>query len=206
MTPLFHPFRLHVLNWIERLLRLDITPLSTLTTAGPESLSGLTDKVLRWKDQYFGSPEFASDVLRINDRTAFATVAELLSYGEIFGVRTIPSYGPSELGLGQQEFFELGSESLRELRRELRDERLNQHRDEVATLLKDAGLKRIEEARVRLCRDSETLDPNWNLQNLLRITRGENRLELGGATGGALLLRTMAETIRRVAEDVFGVE
>lgn len=45
VEPLFHPFRYHVYHWIEGMLRFNVTPLSTLTTAGIESLNGFYERV-----------------------------------------------------------------------------------------------------------------------------------------------------------------
>lgn len=41
---------------------------------------------------------------------------------------------------------------------------------------------------------------------MLRLAKGQPRLKLKGNLGGAVYLRTMAEVLRRQAEDVFGTQ
>ena len=216
VEPLFHPFRLHVLHYLQYQLGLNITPLSTLTTAGTESYGGLVERIFRWKDEAFASESFAEEIRRINDRTALAVVTEPVYYPRLFGRRlAVSGYDPEEVGFSPEEYEALG-DSLgeegrqAELRRrslELFDRRVVEHKGEVLPLYGEAGLERVEEARRRITEASEVMDPNRNLQNLLRVSRrGPVRLELEGAAGGAVVMRTMAEMLRRAAEDVFDTE
>jgi hypothetical protein len=81
-------FRYHVLHRIEGLLHFNVTPLSTLTTAGPESLSRLNERMVGWKNERFGSASFVEDLEEFNDRTAPAAAAEPLCFGRLFGFWT----------------------------------------------------------------------------------------------------------------------
>lgn len=204
IQPLFHPYRYHVLRYVADVLTPNVTALSTLSTAGPESLTTLYGQIFGWVGDHIGSSEFARGLERMNDRVALAVATEPLYYGRVFGVTTLaPRYGPTELGLDPYVYREMEHEELDRRGSELYEEYLEAHRREVHEAYRRAGLERVEEERKRLCQVSETLDPNTDLQTLLRITRGVGRLEIGGTTGGALLTRTMAEMLRRAAEDVF---
>lgn len=57
IKPFFHPFRYHVLHFVDGTLRLSVTSLSTLATAGSESLTGLYGQVLGYIDERVRSPE-----------------------------------------------------------------------------------------------------------------------------------------------------
>jgi hypothetical protein len=135
IRPLFHPFRYHVLHWLDGMLRLNITSLSTLTTAGPDSLAALTKRVLGWKDERFGSPSFSEDIREFNDQTAFAIVTEPLYYGRIFGHRTARTgYEPEELDLTWDDYVRLDGEERRRLSLDLFERRVREHEREVAAL------------------------------------------------------------------------
>ncbi len=204
IQPLFHPYRYHVLRYVADVLTPNVTALSTLSTAGPESLTTLYGQIFGWVGDHIGSPEFARDLEHMNDRVALAIATEPLYFDRVFGVTTLaPRYGPTELGLDPDVYRDTEQEELDRRRTELYEERLEDHRRDVHEAYRRAGLERVEEERKRLCQISESLDPNRDLQTLLRITRGVGRLEIGGTTGGALLTRTMAEMLRRAAEDVF---
>ena len=207
VQPLFHPFRYHVVHFIEKILRPQVTPLSTLTTAGPDSLASFYKQVFGHIDEHIKSAEFANDLRRVNDRTALAVTTEPLYFDRIFGLKPlIPDYGPKDLSLDLSAYRSLGRDELERLRRDLYKERLGQHHSEIQALYRQASFEKVSEVHTRLCKVSEELDPNRDLQTLLRITRGVGRLDLRGATGGALLTRTMAEMIRRAAEEIFETE
>ena len=125
---------------------------------------------------HIGSLEFARDLEHMNDRVALAVATEPLFFGQVFGVATLaPRYGPRELGLSADVYREMGNEELDRRRSELYEEHLEEHRCEVHEAYRRAGLERVEEERKRLCQVSEILDPNKDLQTLLRVTRGVER-------------------------------
>lgn len=204
IQPLFHPYRYHVLRYVADVLTPNVTALSTLSTASPESLTTLYGQVFGWVGEHIGSPEFIRDLARMNDRVALAVATEPLYFDKVFGLAPlVPDYGPTELGLDLDAYRDMDRGELARLRRELYEARLEAHRRQVHDVYRKASLEQVEEERKRLCQISEMLDPNRDLQTLLRITRGVRRLEIGGTTGGALLTRTMAEMLRRAAEEVF---
>ena len=50
---------------------------------------------------------------------------------------------------------------------------------------------------------SEQVEPNKNIQSLLRFMDGKQRLKIRGALGSAIIFKMMAEIIRRMSEFVF---
>lgn len=207
IVPLFHPFRYHVLHWVEGMLSFNVTPLSTLTTRRVESLNGLHERIAGWKDERFGSPSFRADLMEFNDRVALAAIAEPAYWNRVFGVfRRQTDYEPEELGLSDEEYDALEAGERRSRSLDLFDQRMDRQREAAREVFKKVRLDRIEEERRRLCEATDVIEPNRNLQTVLRITRGVDRIYLEGALGGAMLTRTMAEILRRASEDIFGTE
>lgn len=207
IQPLFHPFRYHVLHWIEGMLRFSVTPLSTLTTSGIESLRGLYERIGGWKDERFGSASFSADLREFNDRAALAALAEPVCFGRMFGFRARRmQYDPDELGLSEEEYRKLPDDEVRRRSLDLFDRRVSEHRDEIFALLRRTGRERLEYERRRLCDAVSVLEANTEVLNLLRMSRWANRLNLDGTTGGAMLTLTMAEALRRATEEALKVE
>ena len=207
ITPLFHPFRYHVLHWIEGMLIFNVTPLSTLTTREVVSLIGLHERIAGWKNERFGSPSFRAELREFNDRVALAALAEPVYWSRIFGNSTRQiDYEPEELGLLEKEYNALGSDERKRLAADLFDRRTNEQRESARAIFERAELNRIEYERRRLCEAADVLEGNRDLQTTLRITRGVGALFLEGALGGAMLTRTMAEILRRASEGIFSTE
>jgi hypothetical protein len=207
IQPLFHPFRYHVYHWIEGMLRFNVTPLSTLTTAGIESLNGLYERVAGWKDERFGSASFSADLREFNERATLAALVEPLYFGRMFGFRTRRTqYDPDELGISEDEYKELADDEARNLGLDLFDRLVHQHQDDVFPLLRQVGQQRLEYERRRLCDAVSMLEANSDVLTLLRMSRWSDRLALGGATGGAMLTLTMAEALRRATEEALEIE
>ncbi|HLZ57670.1 MAG TPA: hypothetical protein VKR06_12035 [Ktedonosporobacter sp.] len=76
----------------------------------------------------------------------------------------------------------------------------------VASYQRFLTAERIKEIHQELCVATQMLDRNRGVHTLLCLGPGEERLKLEGRLGGALLLRTMAEMIRRAAEEVFEIQ
>jgi hypothetical protein len=69
------------------------------------------------------------------------------------------------------------------------------------------GVEQLEKMREALCLNAEMLDRNKDVHTLLRLTRGDKRLsQIRGHLVGAMVLLTMAETIRRAAEKAFNTK
>lgn len=66
------------------------------------------------------------------------------------------------------------------------------------------GEQQVAKAWEHLCRASSDIEPNRHLHEILRLARNEVReKQLRGPLSGAMCLKTMAEVLRRTAEDVF---
>ncbi len=77
---------------------------------------------------------------------------------------------------------------------------------DVQALYQLIGMDRLEEIRQELSVATQMLDRNRWIHTLLCLGDSKLRLELEGNLGGALLLRTMAEMLRRATEEAFDTE
>jgi hypothetical protein len=202
---LFHPFRYYVLCRLVDPLRPNITPISTLTTAGVESYRELAGWCLEQFQRHAGAGEFLGDVERLNDVTTLAVVTEPATFQRVFQTLRTRTYDYSELGLPLDEVFQLMAEERTDLLADFVRQQIVEHQADVSKLYAKAGVERIEEEREMLCRRARLLDPNKDVQTMLRLAPWRARLDLKGNTGGAVYLRTMAEMLRRQAEETFDI-
>jgi len=179
----FHPFRYYVLYHIRRILRLPISPLQTLLSA--ERYPEMVQRDLKEFRQFTGTPQFLHNIASWNSASALAIATEPWQYERLFGVIKYSTFG--------------GVEAQRE--------QIAKHASGVTKCCQAVGLEKIEGFRRDLCLSAEILDPNKNVHTLLRLTPGESRLmQVKGSLGGAMCLLTMAEMLRRAAEEVFSVQ
>src|SRR5262249_30242332 len=73
-------------------------------------------------------------------------------------------------------------------KREEHQKRTEEHWADVENLYQRIGLERLEQIRLELCIDAETLDPNREIQTLIAMARNERRFRYEGRLGGALHL------------------
>lgn len=78
-----------------------------------------------------------------------------------------------------------------------------EHAAMVSEVYRQIGLVRVAEVHQALCWQTRHLDPNEEVQTLLCLAGRESRLDLEGCLGGALVIRTMNEFIRRMTERTF---
>lgn len=176
----FHPFRYYVLYHIDRVLHLHISPMQMLlsTEAYPRLLQYEITQFQRWS----AGQEFPEIIHKWNRIAELAAATEPCFYEQLFGII-------------KASFFE----GVDEQRRRIAD-----HWSSLVKWYQKIGLETVEKYRQELCIAAESLDPNKNLHTTLRLTHGESRIErIKGKIGGALLLLTMAEMLRRAAEEVF---
>lgn len=181
LTLYFHPFRYYVLYRVVRIFDV-IAPLQLLS-----SLEGyhrlvkmVSESFFRWSQ----SEEASKRIQYWNDIAALAIAAEPCCYPLIAGQRRSPA---------------LMSED--QLQQELQSQR-----SALRDIVQSIGLDRCEDARRELCRDTHALDSNTEVHTILRLSSVEFQNKIRGRLGGALLLRTMAEVLRRTCEDVFQTE
>jgi len=65
---------------------------------------------------------------------------------------------------------------------------------------------RLKQLHYDLCHHTRILDGNTDVHTILRLGNEHLRLNLEGQLGGAMLLRTMAEVLRRATEEVFCIQ
>jgi hypothetical protein len=130
------------------------------------------------------SAESVADVDKWNDITSLAVLSEPTMYIRIFGHLRRPSF----------------------VSKSLQWQRLDEHWNALASIYKAIGLDHIREIREALCWKTRMLEPNENVHTLLCLAGRDDRLKLDGWLGGALVVRTMTEMIRRAAEEVFETE
>jgi hypothetical protein len=190
--PLFHPFRYYVLYHLDNVLDPNIVPMQTLVQ--PKHYHDLLNTLLVRFARWAASPEFVSIVQKWNDTAALAIVTEPSLYQRLFGTLALKDYSNS-----------IGRHYTGEVRKdwEILRKHIAQHWDDVAECYRSLNLEVIEKVWSELCFATQVLDPNWKVHTLLCLGYSEARLKLEGRLGGAMVLRTMAEIVRRASESAF---
>lgn len=179
INPLFHPFRYYVLYRLERSLELGIVPMQTLVHA--DRYHELLDRMLSRFSQWASSPEFLEAIEKWNAAASLAIVTEPCMYPAILEVLRYPGYIEEET---QRKY-------------------IDEHWVRLRRYYKRLKLEEIEKVWRDICFDMRCLEPNEEIHTLLCLGHGDGRLKIRGHLGGAMVLRTMAEMIRRTAEQTF---
>ena len=184
---LFHPFRYYVLYCLNSTLGLNISKMQMFNQEGyPRILEFSLSMFNRWS----GSEQFVSRIKLWNDTASLCIITEPCTYVRIFhSIR----YDPSEV-----EDYQAGAEEI--------EQHIAKYWNSVNELYHQIGLKRLEEIRQELCIATQTLDSNRWLHTLLCLGDSDLRMKLEGHLGGAILLRTMAEMLRRATEEAFNTK
>lgn len=130
------------------------------------------------------SESFCEAINKWNDDVASAVICEPCAYSKIFNQIRFRSFPYTH---------------------EAHQEALSSYKEFVYPLLTESGVNDIESKRSDLCQMAEVIDPNKEIHTLLRLTNADVRLKIKGEIGGAMLLLTMAETLRRASEEAFAV-
>lgn len=183
IQPLFHPFRYYVLYHLDRALSLMSASFRKL-----HSLKGyhqLVDLLFPSISNWSTSPETAQVLKKWNHTVALAVLTEPCLYERVIGVIRGPIQLPEETLYKQ----------------------IAAHWKCVETSYQRfLTIDRLKAIHQDLCVATQMLDRNRAVHTLLCLGQGEERLHLEGRLGGALLLRTMAEMIRRAAEEVYATK
>jgi hypothetical protein len=142
-------------------------------------------------NRWSASEGFISSIKKWNDTASLGIITEPCIYQRIFH--------SIKYDLTEVENHETGAE---EILKHITD----YWRTNVEKLYLHIGMERIEEIRRELCIDTQMLDRNRWIHTLLCLGDSRLRIELEGRLGGALLLRTMAEMLRRATEEAFDKE
>lgn len=174
----FHPFKYFVLNEVQRVIGIHINPYQMFFQSRYQSV---LEKEIQEFNQWVDGGEIPALINRWNNIATLAIAAEPCYFPEIFGTyRRAPNIS-----------IDRHWEDLQNYRGLLRDDFMQLGIDAIKGILSD------------LSTSAEMLDPNKKIHTLLRFMDGRSRLNVTGALGGALLLKSMAEIIRRMTEWVY---
>jgi len=76
-------------------------------------------------------------------------------------------------------------------------------KDKLIAFFIQLGVQRVREIGYEFNVAAQFIDKNVELHTLLRMGYDNDRVELVGTLGAAILMRSVAEMIRRLAEEVF---
>jgi hypothetical protein len=172
----FHPFRFYVLYHVARVFRSNASTTQYLaSTAGALRIAQHDIDAL---DSWTSSEKFGERFDYWNTVTELAIVSDPIGYPAVFNERRVPTTS--------EEKFEA---------------RRNRYGRQLFAFLAGLGAGEIDRSRDNLCQNAESLDGNKTTHVLLRLMSSHERHKLRGTIGGCMLLLTMAEVIRRAAEE-----
>ena len=176
----FHPFKYYVFYHIQRILGSNISPFQMFYQSHYHKM---VDSRINQFNKFVASNQLSELINKWNDLTTLAVISEPCYFAYIFENIKMP---PHITEAQQMENIEKYKEKLNHLYQQL-------PKEEIISCLQD------------LCWNAEMIEPNKQIQTLLRFMNGRKRLEIKGKLGGARSLKTMAEMIRRMTEYSFGV-
>lgn len=173
----FHPFRLYVLHHIDRVF--SSTTASIQYLLNPDGFAKLTESEIEFLNRWTSGDQFAPRFEHWNRIAELAIVLEPTAYGRVFN--SIRWRSPDT-----QESIE---------------KKLAVRREQHKSLLGNVTPKEINKLRQDLCQDAESLDHNKMVHVLLRLITRRERLNMRSSLGACMLLKGMAEIIRRAFEE-----
>jgi len=192
----FHPFRYSVLQQFERLVP-DFTPIQMLYSQMYRTSESMAIR-LQWTPP---TQEYLLTTQRWNDEASLLVATEPCFYEHIFQhlhFRFFQTH-PLQRGWSQEDDSDtISNAGFKELRADI-----DQHWNDVANHYRTLDANRLRQLHYDLCHQTRMLDSNTNVLTILRLADEDLRLKLEGQLGGAMLLRTMAEVLRRATEEVF---
>jgi hypothetical protein len=152
----FHPFRYWVLFSLQRALEFNVMPMQALYT-----ITGY-QRLARSFAALFRRTDLASLCERWNQVVALAVASEPCVYPDIFG-QIRYSFGQTEQE--QKRFIE-------------------HHKNDVLDLYRRIPVSNLEKVHEELCVGAYVLDSNRNVYAMLRLAKGQSRLDLRDALVG----------------------
>ena len=179
LTPYFHPFRYYVIYHILRVFNFNVTPLQALHSVEGyyRLVTHLSEHLYKWT----ASPDSAVRMHYWNQ------IPELITLLEPCHLQRIDQRFKWSAFVGEEE-TERGIDEIRAV---------------VHSVIRALGREFCEELHQDLCVDTQILDDNRDVHTILRLGGYRIREKLRGKIGGAVLVRTMAEVLRRATEQVF---
>ena len=182
---LFHPFRFYVLYHIGQMLDLRVSSMQMLLQ---ENFPRLLEISLTIFNNSSRSDNFVANIIFWNDVASLVILTEPCFYERIFHTLKVSLTALNSI-----------DDWIMQIRQEI-DEYWEGY---VQKLIERIGVNRLEEIRQELSFVTQMLDRNRWIQTLICLGTSKLRLELEGNLGGALILRTMAEMLRRATEKAF---
>jgi hypothetical protein len=209
VQPRFHPFRFYVVQYVLHPVdrfpspRPNIAPIDTFTTADVNSYKNADGGHLENFNEYSRSPAFRGSVDYLNDVAALAIATEPCVFWRMFGRPRLRGLYPNELGISVEEFRKLSEDERIDKGWEVYESRIAEQGVELAEYYRQAGSDRLLKVHQALCNDAERLKKDKDVLTLLQLAWGRRPLEIREQVGAALLVRIMAEMVRRFSEEVF---
>ena len=181
VTLYFHPFRFYLLYHVARVFGSNISKTQFLSH--PPGHLNVVNHENEFLAKYTAKLEFLELFANWNKIAETAIVLEPCSYNKVFG---------------QIRWHHPDTE-------ETIIEKLNRYRNDLNDAIETNDRKVLEEFRQKLCMSAEEIDDNKVLHVLLRLTTWHRQQKITSAIGGALLLSSMAEIIRRPVEGALDI-
>ncbi len=176
----FHPFRLYVLHHVDRVF--GSTTSSTQYLLNPQGLVTLARKEIEQFDHWTSS-QTCSERFEYWNRVAEVAIAlEPSSYGKVFHALRW-RYPDDEESISRK---------------------LDGYRKRIHEFLVAVPTGEINKLRENLCQNAEFIDRNKMVHVLLRLMSRHERMKLRSSLGAAMMFLSMAEVIRRGAEEAKG--
>ncbi len=190
---LFHPFRYAVLQLFERLLP-SLVPVEMLL---PQQYQ-MREHVALWLSIIPSASQYVQSTEQLNDKVALLVATDPCFYQRIFQTIRV-----SRLVQPPQE---ADANALFDASFEAQYVEIDEHWNDLVSHYRAIDVKRLDQLHQEICVYTQMLDRNRDVHTLLRLGNSTLRLKLEGRLGGAMLLRTMAEMLRRAIERTFDVQ
>lgn len=184
---LFHPFRYYIIWHFNKTLEINI---SRMQMFHQEGYHRLLDLWLSMYNRVSCTKEFTQRINFLNEVVSLAVITEPCTYERVFHSINFSLMEVDNIDTGANQM----SQQIAEF-----------WQNNVFSIYHRISIERLEEIRQELCVATQMLDSNRWIHTLLCLGKGKLRIELEDCLGGALLLRTMAEMIRRATEQAFDV-
>ena len=171
----FHPFRLYVLSHVTRTLKVETS--NTQYLMYPNGVLTVAKQITEHLDHWTSSVAFGERFDHWNATAELAVVCE-----PFIDVRRRLAVDEVSRNFNLTTYLNL-----------------------LNSLLLGVGRPYLQAMREELGWHANTLDGNRDVQVLLRLMLRRNREKVNGVLGAALKFLSMAEAIRRAAEDALGV-
>lgn len=181
-TVLFHPFRYYILYHLRRVLSSVGHPMHILIPT--DKYREIINDNISWFEKWSAKPNFIELISQWDSVTSLAIVTEPCIYGKIFKIIHFSA-----------------TNNMNKQRR-----LIDNHWEDIIPIYKKLGITTIDDLRRKICTDAEILDPNKNIHTMIRLMKGDSRLNIKGKLGGAIYLLTMAEMIRLAAERIIDIK